>query len=223
MRVSVVAYRTQPQWEGADAPLTDALCAALRECSGQPWTVTRYIVERELPPMRGDKVELRQVLDRHALWAAGWVWLWGDGTAGFLEQYWLEPGRGVVLWPDVSTDNLRPVSQRLFVLGLNVERDLACALHSFSHLVERVWDDRVPEQYRPWTGREPDPFDVYRLPLNGEVPRRDGGVGNVHTPPGAVRHYQYNGPGCERWGCTHEPYLRWWLKNAPSYWWQYLG
>lgn len=37
--------------------------------------------------------------------------------------------------------------------------------------------------------------------------------GPVHRPQGSVRAYQYDGPGCEAWGCEQVEYLMWWLAS----------
>ncbi len=38
--------------------------------------------------------------------------------------------------------------------------------------------------------------------------------GPVHRPPGSVRAYQYDGPGCAVWGCNQVGYLEWWLSSV---------
>lgn len=75
----------------------------------------------------------------------------------------------------------RDCGRTVVVMNFNQERRLAEALESFGHRVE----------VQIGIGLKMD--------------------GPVHRPPLSTYNYQYNGKGCERWGCGEQGYLEWWF------------
>jgi hypothetical protein len=146
----------------------------------------------------------------------------------------------------------RPDVPLYVIMGLNYERGVAEAVHSFGHRVESIlW--RV---YGSWSGDSTighlwDRFSRFE----GRAPGK-AACGNVHFPPNGRQDYDYGNPaaveseaddwlnfpdltGVRRpvsstdWGGSHRGYMRWWLTRLPkavgrnadgklNNWWAYL-
>lgn len=155
------------------------------------------------------------------------VWFWKDvGTdnGGFNQEYFMS-------WSNtmLPSGGYPPVcnGQRTFlVLGLDQNRTVAEALHSFGHSIEAT----IPVLqgtdlfWTKWAG--------------GTNPSAEARTcGNVHFPPNTGTGYDYtrgtgistncedwhaDGTGtqtnvtCSRWGCNQEGYMKWWLQNTPN-------
>ncbi len=136
-------------------------------------------------------------------------------------------------------------------MGLNYERGVAEALHSFGHRTESA----LRHVFERWDIHNTDPndwelFTAYDM----EVP---GGahVGNIHFPPNGQQDYDYGNPNyvitfadnwkrypylldetrsvnCLEWNCNHPEYMRWWFRRLPRFagvtdnilsnWWYYM-
>ena len=162
------------------------------------------------------------------------VWLWAAPYAGFMEHKY-------------TVDFSKPT-----VMGFNYEREYDQALHSIGHRVESRLNYFVPDDFTIWTGKGSITDGEYRhvgndqrsiadsLEIKDELMymyntvgwMRSSGYGNVHFPPNAVQHYEYDSelvvdiPGfsphdCEVWECDHGQYLEWWMQQMDSDWYEY--
>jgi hypothetical protein len=163
------------------------------------------------------------------------VWLWGGPWFGYLEYRIAE---AQTLCPRVA--------RRFVVMGFSYERTVAEMLHNLGHRAEALvqggigltlWDrfdgqrDRYAEDYT--CPAQPDAD-------HPEVDATSTHVGNVHFPPNAYCHYQYdrdhpvlsdaddwaNFPNltgrqtvvnASTWGSTQRGFLIWWLGRFPRH------
>jgi hypothetical protein len=143
-------------------------------------------------------------------------------------------------------------TDQLPIMGLNYERGLAEAIHSYGHRVESTllhvygrWDANAPT-LNNW-----EKFASYNLtnPSNAHM-------GNIHYPPNGTSDYDYANPSnvityadnwvhypflssqtrtidCAEWGCDQLGYMMWWHRHLPHYickdnsgvlnnWWTYI-
>ncbi len=161
------------------------------------------------------------------------VWTFEGGWLGFWEFNTVTPGS---LCPQV-------VTRRFTVMTFNYSREETMMLESLAHRVERqvqdgiglaLWDqfDGQRQRYAQVYGEPPAPDADHP-----EVDATATHCGNVHFPPNAYAHYQYNRRfpvqsdcdrwlnfpsevpprtvDCPEWGCTHYGYLKWWLSHIP--------
>ena len=170
------------------------------------------------------------------------VWVWAPPMTGMWESnmsgedaFWINsvPTRGV------------NCKEHLCVMGLNYERDLACALESYAHRFESTmmkvygwWDyDKKAEKDSLTTW---EVFAAYALKYNKYLPGMSH-VGNVHFPPNGEKDYDWknetkvmsfadnwkNYPNvkeenaremdCSEWGCNHLGYMKWWYNHLPHF------
>ncbi len=161
------------------------------------------------------------------------VWLWGGPWFGYLE------------WLDTTPGNLCAGLDRTFVtMGFSYERGLPEMLHDLGHRAEglilagvqpAVWDRFDGQRFRY--------AEDYSCPAapdatHPEVDASDAHAGNVHFPPNAYCHYQYdrnypvlsdaydwaNFPNLTgqksvindtTWGASQQGFLMWWLERFP--------
>lgn len=160
------------------------------------------------------------------------VWVWGGPDSGMLEWAVTGPyreayGLGVGM-PTCDT--------QMVVMGFNYERQLPEAEHSFGHRLENVyqfwWGFPLWNQFDGQWGR-------YGFTNPNQPPLVTTGAhcGNVHFPPNADFHSEYNSPAvvssncptwrsdgggtyvlisCAAWGCTQDGFLRWWMAAMPG-------
>ena len=161
------------------------------------------------------------------------VWEWEGGWLGFREFYVVAP---YTLCPGVGKE--------FTFMTFNYSRGMAEALHSLGHRVEsilqrelgvEVWDRFDGQRWRYAQDYNLPPVPDLRHP---EVDVNNAHCGNVHFPPNAYLHYQYDrdfpvrsdcdrwlhypdldGPqtilNCDAWGCEHYGFLKWWLSHIP--------
>ncbi|MCA9386335.1 hypothetical protein KC717_06850, partial [Candidatus Dojkabacteria bacterium] len=123
-----------------------------------------------------------------------------------------------------------------FIHGLNFDVPPDQALHSFAHRMENVLEDLTPKEYAEFdtlsSRYEVDSSINIGLPDQEVI-----GCGNVHFPPNAEQHYDYENLkyvetdckdwnplhsglktklNCKAWNCTHEGYLKWWFGHMPG-------
>jgi hypothetical protein len=135
--------------------------------------------------------------------------------------------------------------EHLCVMGLNYERDLACALESYAHRIESTmmkvygwWDyDNKTDKDSLTTW---EMFAAYALKYDKFLSGMSH-VGNVHLPPNGEKDYDWanktkimsfadnwkNYPDvkeenahemdCSEWGCNHLGYMKWWLSHLPHF------
>ena len=161
------------------------------------------------------------------------VWEWEGGWLGFREYYIVAPN---TLCPGLGKE--------FTFMTFNYSRGVAEMLHSMGHRVENVlqqelgmelWDRFDGQRQRYAQDYEQPPIPDARHP---EVNATDTHCGNVHFPPNAYLHYEYNRDfpvqsdcdswlyypnldgsqtilNCDVWGCDQYGFLRWWLTHIP--------
>jgi len=170
------------------------------------------------------------------------VWLWTFPYGGTWESnmmgedaFWInsEPTLGV------------NCKNHLCVMGLNYERDLACALESYGHRFESTmmkvygwWDydkKAKKEELTTW-----EKYAGYAKIYNKYNPGASH-VGNIHFPPNGEKDYDWinktqvatfadswnNYPNvkeenprvvdCSEWNCSHIGYMKWWFSHIPHF------
>jgi hypothetical protein len=169
-----------------------------------------------------DRVRKGEV-DEVVLWGAPYFGYWESQMAG-VGAYWCN-----------SSGISRPGTPKYVIMGLNYERGVAEAIHSFGHRAESIlshvygsWDSGTNVQHL-W-----DKFTRYDKDAPGVA-----ACGNVHFPPNAVADYDYANAtevlssaddwllhypdfqGTERkfnaaeWNYDHREYLKWWYRHMP--------
>ncbi|HTY58741.1 MAG TPA: T9SS type A sorting domain-containing protein [Bacteroidota bacterium] len=125
-------------------------------------------------------------------------------NAGVIDEVWVYAGpymgmyESQLMGPDAFWWNSPPIkdgtglTKLLSVMGLNYERGVDLAYHSFGHRFESAMVQAYSQvQGRPWndTSANPTPWDLFTR-INRDVP---GGahVGNVHFPPNGASDYDY--------------------------------
>ncbi|MFQ6618416.1 MAG: T9SS type A sorting domain-containing protein [Fidelibacterota bacterium] len=176
------------------------------------------------------------------------VWVYAHPYASMYESRLAGPD---AFWwnspPLTDTD----CEKLLSIMGLNYERGVAEALHSFGHRVESaMW-----HAYGRWDvhAEELNNWEIFTK-IDKDVPG-EAHVGNIHYPPNGTSDYDYGNKryvttyadnwkrypilldqkrtiNCEEWGCSHLGYLRWWYNHLPRYigitegilnnWWHYM-
>ncbi|MAG34843.1 MAG: hypothetical protein CL878_01115 [Dehalococcoidia bacterium] len=197
----------------------EELAALLAELTGRPWEIM-HTFDTPNPPPGNDRFPsdyARWLHDSGALTQIGAgqldiVLAWSDDHGHFYEHVTHGPR-----WQVVNDTNLPDVGRTYSVLGLNIQRStwegLQQCLHSATHWAESCFIRLVPGEFRAWCGNwalhEHVPLnEVAPADLLAEYPAY---AGTCHFPPGASRHYQYDGPDCAAWSGDHEQYLRrWW-------------
>jgi hypothetical protein len=130
-------------------------------------------------------------------------------------------------------------------MGLNYERDLACALESYGHRFESI----MMEVYGWWKYDKKDKkeeltnweiYSAYALKYAKFNPGQSH-IGNIHFPPNGEKDYDWknqkmvktyadnwlNYPdvkeenarevNCSEWGCSHIGYMKWWFSHLPHF------
>ena len=120
------------------------------------------------------------------------VWVWTFPYCGMWESHMMGEG---AFWIN-SEPNENPSCKKLLsIMGLNYERDLACALESYSHRFESTmmkvygwWDyDNKPNTNDLTTW---ELFSAYGLRYDKYEKHRSQ-VGNVHFPPNGLKDYDF--------------------------------
>ena len=161
------------------------------------------------------------------------VWLWGGPWFGYQEYNIVTPN-------SLCSDVTRSIS----VMGFSYERGIGEMLHDLGHRAEflipagigySTWDrfDGQRQRYAQDFACPPEPD-----PTHPEVDPLVTHAGNVHFPPNAYCHYQYdrdypvlsdaddwaNYPNltgrttmvnASTWGATQEGFMVWWLGRFP--------
>jgi len=162
-------------------------------------------------------------IDEVLLWGAPYFGYWESQMAG-VGAYWCNS-------PGIN----RAGTPNYVIMGLNYERGVAEAIHSFGHRAESIlthvygsWNSGTNVQHL-W-----DKFTRYNKDAPGMA-----ACGNVHFPPNGVADYDYanttmvisyaddwllNYPNFQRltckfsaaeWGYDHRQYLKWWYRHMP--------
>jgi len=161
------------------------------------------------------------------------VWELEGGWLGFREYYIIKPN---TLCPGLAKE--------FTLMTFNYSRGVAEMLHSMGHRVEEVlqeklgivlWDRFDGQRHRYAQDYEYSPVPDDRHP---EVNATETHCGNIHFPPNAYLHYQYDRDfpvlsdcddwqffpnlrgekrtiNCSTWGCDHYGFMKWWLSHIP--------
>ena len=166
------------------------------------------------------------------------IWVWSYPLGGMWEStfsgkgaFWLN---SPVMNPTTSNEKL------LIVMGLNYERDLACAVESYGHRIESI----MREVYGRWNPGGPLPPNPNMWELFTAYSGISGGktyVGNIHFPPNGRHDYDWGNTAnvksyhnewkyypdirledsetvnCSKWGCSHLGYFKFWWSHLPNF------
>ena len=163
------------------------------------------------------------------------VWLWGGPWFGYLESQAVAPR---TLCPHVG----RP----FVVMGFSYERGVGEMLHDLGHRTEALVQAGIGlDLWDRFDGQRPRYGQDFACPpqpdaTHPEITASIAHAGNVHFPPNAYCHYQYdrdhsvlsdaydwaNFPNltgrttlvnATTWGATQEGFLVWWLGRLPRH------
>ncbi len=168
------------------------------------------------------------------------VWVWTFPYGGMWESNMM--GEGAFWLNSEPTPNVN-CTDLLCVMGLNYERDLACALESYGHRFESVmmqvygwWDYENKSSKQELTNWEKYAgYQKNYTKFNPEAVH----IGNIHFPPNGEKDYDWKNPArvktfadnwqhypdikeenpreidCSEWGCNHLGYMKWWFSHIP--------
>jgi hypothetical protein len=170
------------------------------------------------------------------------VWMWTFPYGGMWESHMMGEG---AFWLNSRPAENPTCTEKLIVMGLNYERDLACALESYAHRFESVmmqvygwWDYDNKDQISELTTWEL--YCAYGTKFEKFEPGLSH-IGNVHFPPNGRHDYDWgnreeiltyadawrNYPDlvfdnprkidCSEWDCSHIGYMRWWYDHLPKF------
>lgn len=161
------------------------------------------------------------------------VWVWADPRPGYdpnhipeyvISSRYFEAGAA---FATTASPAFCGGSRSFTAMGFDTSRPADNALHSFGHFMEGLLGN-VQSVELFW--------DRYGGDDAAGFPRSER-CGNVHFPPNGTADYDYANPtyvntacedwnpqgtgeqtstNCERWGCTQEGYLLWWMQNMPA-------
>jgi hypothetical protein len=163
------------------------------------------------------------------------IWLWGGPWFGYLEQLLVAPNTLCVR-----------VRQPFVVMGFSYERGEPEMLHDLGHRAEALVQAGIGlALWDRFDGQRPRYAEDFSCPAqpdaaHPEVDPTNGHAGNVHFPPNAYCHYQYdrdfpvlsdaddwaNFPdltgqqtivNSSTWGGTQRGFLIWWLGRFPRH------
>lgn len=170
------------------------------------------------------------------------VWVWTFPYGGMWESNMMGEG---AFWLNSNPTKDVDCQELLCVMGLNYERDLACALESYGHRFESImmevygwWDfdkKELRSQLTPW--------ELYTA-YNGRYDKYNKGmshIGNIHFPPNGEKDYDWGNKkkvhtyadnwahfpqvkdenpreiDCSEWNCSHIGYMKWWFSHVPHF------
>lgn len=168
------------------------------------------------------------------------VWVWTFPYGGMWESHMMGEG---AFWIN-SEPNTDPSCKNLLsIMGLNYERDLACAIESYGHRFESTmmqvygwWDydnKASKEELTTW-----EKYTAYKR-IYEKYDNGNSNIGNIHFPPNGEFDYDWKNENivssyadewlnypdikekksrkvnCSEWGCTHLRYMKWWFSHIP--------
>lgn len=173
------------------------------------------------------------------------VWVFNHPACGMYESRMVGDGAFWINSPGIGTEQGAPCKELLSIMFCSYERDLACALESYSHRFESTmmkvygwwnYDERPTKaDLTTW-----DKYTGYAKIYDKYEPGMSH-VGNVHFPPNGTHDYDfvnetyvmsyadewlYDYPeikeekarrmNCTEWG-NHVGYMKWWLGHMPHF------
>ncbi|MNQ04295.1 hypothetical protein D3C85_170090 [compost metagenome] len=170
------------------------------------------------------------------------VWLWTFPYGGMAESNMMGDG---AFWINSEPTPDANCKELLSIMGLNYERDLACALESYGHRFESTmmkvygwWDyDKKSNvsELTPW-----ERYAGYTKNYNKFNPGKSH-IGNIHFPPNGEKDYNWANKtkvetyadnwaffpnitdenprtvDCSEWQCSHLGYMEWWYTHIPNF------
>jgi hypothetical protein len=118
------------------------------------------------------------------------VWVFAAPFLGMYESQLLGPH--AFWWTSPPIKDGTALKKLLSVMGLNYERGVDLALHSFGHRIESAIVQAYQDaENRPWNDRSPDPtaWDLFTR-IDKDLPGQSH-VGNIHFPPNGEHDYDY--------------------------------
>jgi hypothetical protein len=118
------------------------------------------------------------------------VWVFAAPYLAMYESQLLGPN--AFWWNSPPIKDGTALTRLLSVMGLNFERGVDQAFHSFGHRVESAMIHAYEQaQGKPWdpTSADPTPWDLFTR-INKDMPEQ-AHCGNVHFPPNGVSDYNY--------------------------------
>ncbi len=118
------------------------------------------------------------------------VWVFAGPYLGMYESQLMGPD--AFWWNSPPIKDGTALKKLLSVMGLNYERGVDQAFHSFGHRVESAMVEAYRQaQGRPWNPRStnPTPWDLFTR-IDKDLPGQ-AHVGNVHFPPNGTQDYDY--------------------------------
>lgn len=121
------------------------------------------------------------------------VWVFAAPYLAMYESQLLGPN--AFWWNSPPIKDGTALTKLLSVMGLNYERGVDQAFHSFGHRVESAMVQAYQEaQGKPWNPKstDPTPWDLFTR-IEKDMPDM-AHVGNVHFPPNGTHDYDYGNP-----------------------------
>jgi hypothetical protein len=119
------------------------------------------------------------------------VWVFAAPFLGMYESQMLGPN--AFWWNSPPIKDGTALTRLLSVMGLNYERGVDQAFHSFGHRSEsamiQAYKEATGKGWNP-TSSTPTPFDLFTR-INKDMPGQ-AHVGNIHFPPNGTSDYNYN-------------------------------
>jgi len=176
------------------------------------------------------------------------VWVYAYPFASLYESILAGPN---AFWWNAPPLDHPGLEKLLSIMGLNYERGIAEAMHSFGHRAESA----MRHAYGRWDvhAEKPNNWELFTT-IDKDKPGK-AHVGNIHFPPNGMSDYDYSNRryvisyadnwkrypilldqrrsiNCSEWGCSHLGYMRWWFSHLPRYrgvtdgilnnWWHYV-
>jgi|GEM_PF-6380293 len=166
------------------------------------------------------------------------LWIYGGPYDGFYESRLVGPGAYWYNSPPMSATH--GCNRLLPIMGLNYERGVAEAMHSFGHRTEST----LTRIYGSWQqNRTAHNWDRFGLVKSRSPGYTYSGCGNIHFPPNGTADYDYGNHNtvptncedfrhypnlgdpststqpvtCTLWNCDHLGYLLYWYNHLPAY------
>ena len=170
------------------------------------------------------------------------VWIWSFPFGGMYESHMM--GKDA-FWLNSNPNSNPTCKEHLCIMGLNYERDLACALESYGHRFESV----MMEVFGWWNYEKKNKKEELTMweRYAGYIKNYDkfdkgqSNIGNIHFPPNGEKDYDWKNPNkvytyadewfyypnvkekkgrlidCSEWGCSHLGYMKWWFTHIPCF------
>ena len=158
------------------------------------------------------------------------VVLWGFPYSGFYESRMV----GATAYWCNAPGLVRPGTPLYVMMGLNYERGVAEALHSFGHRVESI----MRHVYGSWSSDDQINHAWDRFTRYEKIAPGLAACGNIHFPPNGAADYDYGNQAevlseaddwlqyphltgaktmvsADDWGRTHRGFMNWWFTRLP--------